>query len=138
MTATDSGTYRARDFHELVDMPVLVGALDVDSMEIGGKWYRLASYPRDRLAGFARETLWTHIEQMMPPMAEVFGETPWETYTTLLIFQDDFAGGSALEHRNSHVGIYQPQFIGTPPSSRSSRHTRSSTAGTSSGCGRLT
>ena len=48
-------------------------------------------------------------------MAAVFQETPWRD----LHHPDDlrpsrFGGGSALEHSNSHVGIYNPGFIGTP------------------------
>jgi predicted metalloprotease with PDZ domain len=31
-----------------------------------------------------------------------------------LIFDPSYGGGSALEHGNSHVGIYNPQFIGNP------------------------
>jgi predicted metalloprotease with PDZ domain len=51
---------------------------------------------------------------MVPAMSRVFAETPWTDYTTLLIFDSTFGGGSALEHSNSHVGIYNPGFIGTP------------------------
>jgi predicted metalloprotease with PDZ domain len=47
-------------------------------------------------------------------MAAVFQETPWRTYTTLLVFTREVDGGSALEHANSHVGIYNPGFIGNP------------------------
>lgn len=106
--------YTAADYHELVDMPIFVGALDLDSSRVDGKWYRLASYPQGNLAGGQRDTFWQWTRDMMPPMHAVFGETPWDTYTTLLIFDRDFGGGSALEHQNSHVGIYNPQFIGNP------------------------
>ena len=114
MTSTGTREYTAQDFHELVDMPVFVGRMDVDSTEIDGKWHRLATYPAGAMAGGGREMLWIQIRQIMPPMHAVFRETPWETYTTLLIFDEDYPGGSALEHRNSHVGIYVPGFIGSP------------------------
>ncbi len=39
---------------------------------------------------------------------------PYDSYTNLLIFDQDFGGGSALEHQNSHVGIYTPLLIGNP------------------------
>ena len=32
----------------------------------------------------------------------------------MLIFDPRFGGGSALEHQNSHVGIYNAGFIGNP------------------------
>jgi predicted metalloprotease with PDZ domain len=47
-------------------------------------------------------------------MSAVFQETPWQTYTTLIVFTQDIGGGSALEHANSHLGIYNPGFIGNP------------------------
>jgi predicted metalloprotease with PDZ domain len=42
----------------------------------------------------------------------VFGETPFDSYTTLIVFSDTYGGGSALEHQNSHLGIYTSQGIG--------------------------
>jgi predicted metalloprotease with PDZ domain len=107
-------TYRAGHYDELVDMPTFIGSFDLDSLTIGGKWYRLATYPQGVMAGQDRAAMWDHLQRMMPPMADVFGEVPWETYTTLLIFRDGLGSGSALEHSNSHFGIYDALFIGNP------------------------
>jgi predicted metalloprotease with PDZ domain len=104
-------TYRAADYHELVDMPTLIGRFDLDSVQVDGHWYRLATYPAGALSGGARSTMWEQIRKMMPPMAAVFGEVPWQTYTIEMVFPASFGGGSALEHRNSHLGIYTPQAI---------------------------
>jgi predicted metalloprotease with PDZ domain len=112
--ATGRHVYTAQDFHELVDMPTFVGRFDLDSASIGGKWYRLASYPEGALAGRERQLLWDQTRAMMPPMEAVFGEVPWADYTTLLVFEPSFGGGSALEHSNSHLGIYNPNFRGSP------------------------
>lgn len=98
--------YRAASYHDLVDMPLFVGRLDVDSNLVDGTWHRLATYPPGKLAGGARAAFWRQIQAMMPPMSAVFGETPFDTYTTLILFRPDFPGASALEHQNSHVGIY--------------------------------
>jgi predicted metalloprotease with PDZ domain len=115
MTATGSREYSAESFHEVVDMPVFVGRFDLDSVEIGGMWYRLGTYPEGAMAGGSRRALWQQIEQMIPPQEAVFEEIPWEHYTTLLVFDTTLdGGGSALEHSNSHVGIYDPQFVGNP------------------------
>lgn len=108
------GRYRAGSYHDLVDMPIFVGRFDLDSLLVDGKWNRLASYPAGTFTGAARQQFWEQLRRVLPPMARVFGETPWSTYSTLLIFEDSFGGGSALEHQNSHVGIYNPQFMGTP------------------------
>jgi predicted metalloprotease with PDZ domain len=108
------GRYRAANYHDLVDMPFFIGRFDVDSAMIENTWHRLASYPENQLRGTGRRTLWDQIKAFVPTQSRVFGETPWKTYTTLLIFEPSFGGGSALEHQNSHVGIYHPGFIGTP------------------------
>jgi predicted metalloprotease with PDZ domain len=107
-------TFVAADYHELVDMPMFVGALDVDSTIIDGHWYHLASYPRGAMEGDGRAVWWEQMEQMVPAMTAVYGDTPWDSYTTLFIFDDEFPGGAALEHANSHIGIYHPAFIGNP------------------------
>jgi predicted metalloprotease with PDZ domain len=106
--------YAASNYHELVDMPFFVGRVDYDSMQISGRWTRLATYPAGALTRTMREQFWEQIARMIPPQVAVFQETPWDTYTNLLIFERSYGGGSALEHGNSHVGIYNPQFIGTP------------------------
>ena len=109
-----AGRYRETNYHDLVDKPIFVGRFDLDSMQVEGRWHRLATYPAGAMAGPARSLLWDQIEQTVPAMSAVFGETPWRTYTTLLVFTREVGGGSALEHGNSHIGIYNPGFIGNP------------------------
>jgi len=106
--------YTARDYHELVDNPTFVGRFDLDSLQIGARWYRLATYPEGTMTGALRTQLWDEIQRMMPPMEAVFDHVPWNDYTTLLVFDPDFGGGSALEHASSHLGIYHPTFLGSP------------------------
>ncbi|HEX5004137.1 MAG TPA: hypothetical protein VFV65_02420 [Gemmatimonadales bacterium] len=106
--------YRAGNYHDLVDMPFFVGRFDLDSASVEGKWVRLASYPSGALAGASRTEFWTQLKQYLPTEIAVFGVAPYESYTNLLIFDEEFGGGSALEHQNSHVGIYTPLLIGNP------------------------
>jgi predicted metalloprotease with PDZ domain len=114
MRAAGPLAFTARDYDYLVDMPFFVGAFDLDSAEVAGKWVRLATYPAGKLVGGDRSTLWDQIKQMIPPMVAVFGEQPQERYTNLLIFDEGAEGGSALEHANSHLGIYSPFMVGDP------------------------
>ena len=115
MTPTPTpGAYREANYHDLVDKPFFVGKFDLDSMQVEGKWHRLATYPAGAMSGPARSLLWDQIAKTVPRMAAVFQETPWTTYTTLLVFTQEVGGGSALEHSNSHLGIYNPGFIGNP------------------------
>ncbi|HTT68799.1 MAG TPA: hypothetical protein VMF70_12300 [Gemmatimonadales bacterium] len=107
-------TFREGTYHDLVDMPLFIGRFDVDSELIAGKWTRLASYPAGRLAGEPRARLWRGLRSTIPASSAVFGVTPWDDYTVFMIFDDDYPGGSALEHQSSDVGIYTPRLIGTP------------------------
>ena len=107
-------TYGESNYHDLVDMPFFVGKFDVDSMQVAGKWHRLATYPAGALHDSARADVWNAISRMAPAETAVFGETGWPDYTTMMVFPDSFGGGSALEHARSHLGIYTPQLIGTP------------------------
>jgi predicted metalloprotease with PDZ domain len=113
-TAPAPGSYREGNYHDLVDKPFFVGRMDVDSVRIENRWHRLATYPAGAMTGPPRSLLWDQIGRMVPAMSAVFQETPWDTYTNLLIFTRAVGGGSALEHGNSHVGIYNPGFIGNP------------------------
>ncbi len=106
--------YRAGNYHDLVDMPFFVGRFDLDSTQVQGKWVRLASYPEGALAGAARTEFWAELEKYLPVEIAVFGVAPYDSYTNLLIFDQEYGGGSALEHQNSHVGIYTPLLIGNP------------------------
>ena len=101
------------NYHDLVDMPFFIGRLDVDSAQAGGKWYRVASWPAGAFQGMARTQFHRELAGSVPAMSKVFGEQPWNDYTVLLLFDSTFGGGSALEHANSHVGIYHPEFIGS-------------------------
>ena len=112
MKAVAARTWSASSYHDLVDMPWFIGRFDLDSMNLGGRLNRLATYPAGAMQGAARQQFWQQLERMTPVMAGVFGETPWDTYTTMLIFDEEYPGGSALEHQNSHIGIYNTGMIG--------------------------
>lgn len=114
MSTTGARTYSAKNFHDLVDMPFFVGKFELDSTRVADKWIRLASYPSGLLTGASRREFWGQIENLLPPMIAVTGETPFEHYTILTVFDSSFGGGSALEHQNSHLGIYTPFIIGNP------------------------
>lgn len=114
MTPGDTAhEYEAANFHDLVDMPFFVGRFDLDSATIEGKTVRLATWPASGFTGAARKRLWDDHRRMLPPMIRVFGSAPYDTYTTMIIFDSTSLGGSALEHQNSHVGIYTPLLAGS-------------------------
>lgn len=114
MRSTGPGSYAERTYHDLVDMPFFVGRFDFDSATVDGLNVRLATYPAGTLAGEPRAAFWAQYRALFAPQLKVFGERPFDSYTTLMVFPPEFGGGSALEHQNSHVGIYTPQGIGQP------------------------
>ena len=101
-------TYTATNYHDLVDMPFFVGQYDLDSAQIANKTVRMASWPKGSLKGEARTTFWDHQKKILPAMGAVFNDIPFDTYTTFIVFDSTPGGGSALEHQNSHLGIYTP------------------------------
>jgi predicted metalloprotease with PDZ domain len=107
-------TYRAANYHDLVDYPTFIGRFDLDSATIGGKTVRLATYPEGALRNPERGKLWDEHRRMIPEMVKVFGDTPYDSYTTMIVFDSTYPGASALEHSNSHLGIYSPFIIGHP------------------------
>ena len=104
-------TWTARNYHDLVDMPFFIGPLDIDSARVGDAMFRTVTYPRGILGGADRERFWDHVKKMVPPMVKVFGEMPVTTYVNLIVFDSSMAGAAALEHQNSHMGIYSPFII---------------------------
>ncbi|MFI5210517.1 MAG: PDZ domain-containing protein, partial [Gemmatimonadales bacterium] len=73
-----------------------------------------ATYPAGQLQDSARAGVWQDIKRMIPAEIAVFQEAEWPTYTTFMVFSTTYGGGSALEHQNSHLGIYTTQLIGNP------------------------
>ena len=105
-----TGEFTEPNYHDLVDMPLFIGRLELDSAQIGSKWYRLATYPAGTLTGSARTHFWDQMRQFMPPLIAVTGEAPFDSYTVMMIFDPSYGGGSALEHQSSHVGVYTPMI----------------------------
>ena len=121
-SGAEAGTYSEKNYHDLVDMPFFVGRFDFDSAQVGTKMARLATYPAGQLQDSARASVWQDIKRMIPAEIAVFQEAEWPTYTTFMVFSTTYGGGSALEHQNSHLGIYTTQLIGNPVLSSITAH----------------
>ena len=104
-------TYTASNYHDLIDMPFFVGPLEVDSTRIGETMFYTATYPRGIMSGRDRERFWDQVKKMVPPMVNVFGDMPVSTYTNLILFDSTLTGAAALEHQNSHLGVYSPFIV---------------------------
>ena len=112
MTPADAPrTFAALNYHDLVDMPFFIGSLDLDSVRVGETMFRTVTYPKGIMRGADRDRFRDHLTRMVPPMVAVFGEMPVSSYTTLILFDSTMSGAAALEHQNSHFGIYTPFMV---------------------------
>ena len=114
MTPAGERTYAEGNYHDLIDMPFFVGRFDVDSVKVSSKWLRLATYPSGSVPREERAAIFAALNRVVPPQVQVFGDVPWTTYTILQIVDSAKAGGSGLEHQNSHVDIIAPELVGAP------------------------
>ena len=114
MTSSGERTFAAGNYHDLVDMPFFVGRFNVDSVQISGKWLRLATYPAASVPASERSAVFEALNRVVPPLVKVFGDVPWTTYTILQIVDSSKSGGAGLEHQNSHVDVLSPDRIGAP------------------------
>lgn len=115
MTPGDSARqYVARDFHDLVDHPVLVGRFDLDSLKVMDKWMRLVTYPTGSVQGPRRAAYWDALSRATESLAAVFGEVPWSTYTVLQVATEEMQGMSALEHAESELAMVGTPFLDEP------------------------
>ncbi len=112
--AATPGTFTASTYHDLVDMPAFVGRFDFDSARVGEHWIRFASYPQGSVTGSDRQHVWRDLLEMIPPMAAVWQDVPFDNYTVMQIADSSFGGASGLEHQNSHVDVVSPLAIGDP------------------------
>ncbi|UCC73442.1 MAG: M61 family metallopeptidase [Gemmatimonadota bacterium] len=104
--AGEPGVYRASDYHDLVDNPTFVGHFAIDSVNVDGRWSRLAVYPaahfRDPARGMALEAL----GKIATTLHEMFGEVPYRRYTTFIYLADEnYLYVAGLEHSNSQFDI---------------------------------
>jgi predicted metalloprotease with PDZ domain len=115
MTPDDSThRFRAADLHDLMDHPVMVGRFDFDSAKVSDRWMRLATWPEGSVQGRRRAALWETLTRSVEPMATVFGEVPWRSYTVLQLATPDFPGMSALEHSESELALVGLPFLDEP------------------------
>jgi predicted metalloprotease with PDZ domain len=110
----DADRWLARDVHDLMDHPFFVGKFDLDSMRVAEKWMRLATYPVGSVSGDRRTRLWDALQRSVDPIARVFGEVPWRSYTVLQVADSGYGGMGALEHAESELAIVGAEYLDEP------------------------
>lgn len=106
-------TWRASNYHDLVDFPFFVGRLDLDSARIADRWFRMVTYPSNALTAPVRAEIWRQLKAITPPSVALFGDVPFDTYTLLQVVDPQIGGASGLEHQNSQLDIISPLGLGS-------------------------
>jgi predicted metalloprotease with PDZ domain len=115
MTPGDSlRHFRALDVDDLLDHPMFVGRFDLDSALVADRWMRLATWPVGSVQGRRRAALWDALTRSVEPLAQVFGEVPWKSYTVLQVVHDEVSGMAALEHSESELALVGTSFVDEP------------------------
>lgn len=115
MTPDDSThRFRASDVHDLLDHPIFIGRFDIDSARVADRWMRLATWPVGSVSGPRRAALWDALTRSVEPLALVFGEVPWRSYTVLQVAHPEVGGMAALEHSESELALVGTPFLDEP------------------------
>lgn len=115
MAPADSARhFRAADVHDLLDHPMFIGRFDLDSARVADRWMRLATWPVGSVAAARRAALWDALTRSVEPLAQVFGEVPWRSYTVLQVAHPDVGGMAALEHSESELALVGTPYLDEP------------------------
>lgn len=94
----DPWTRRAQDYHELVDSPMVMGRIDLQTQTIGGAAHHLATLGTDSMWDTSRAM--RDVAKIVEFEQKFWGEVPYEQYWFLNLATET---GGGLEHDNSCV-----------------------------------
>ena len=108
--AGQGGTYTAPDYHELADAMTFVGTHAVDSVQVDGKWIRIAVLPAAAYTPATSRSLRNSVTKLAQVQNKIMGGPPYDVYTVFWAVISEpigFAGG--LEHSYSHFNVMPDQ-----------------------------
>ncbi|TWT36742.1 M61 glycyl aminopeptidase [Posidoniimonas corsicana] len=97
----DANRFRADDFDQLYDRPILMGTLERIDFDVNGVPHAMIA---PELGRFDRAEFTHHMTRMIESAAALIGETPYQSYQFLGIGP----GPGGIEHGNSCVIGYSP------------------------------
>jgi len=101
-----NGAYRAADYHELADAMTFVGRYNLDSLQVDGKWIRLALWPATDYTPPVARSLRGAIEKMAQVQNRLMGGAPYDVYTVFFnVIHGPVNFGGGLEHATSQYDI---------------------------------
>jgi predicted metalloprotease with PDZ domain len=98
--------YRARDFDELVDSPIVAGEFVVDRFSVGSCEHVVVA--AGQLESWDRPRAVADLERIANGHLRLWGFFPFERYTFLLLLR---SGGGGLEHRDCTLVTTHPRAM---------------------------
>jgi predicted metalloprotease with PDZ domain len=115
LKSAPGGFYTAADYHELADAMTFVGRYNLDSLQVDGKWIRVALWPAADYTPAVAKNLRTGIEKMARVQNKVMGGPPYETYTIFFnVIHEPINFGGGLEHSAGQYDIMPAQAFADP------------------------
>jgi predicted metalloprotease with PDZ domain len=110
-----NGVYRAADYHELADAMTFVGRYSLDSLQVDGKWIRIAVWPAADYTPAVTRNLRGGIEKMAQVQNRLMGGAPYDVYTVFFnVIHEPVAFGGGLEHGSAQYDIMPAQAFADP------------------------
>ncbi len=101
-----AGPYTAPDYHELADAQTFVGKYALDSLQVDGKWIRIAVWPADAYPAPVQRTMRTDLQKIAQTENALLGGPPYEHYTVFFnVIREPINFGGGLEHSASQFDV---------------------------------
>lgn len=106
LKAAGNGAYSAPDYHVLADAETFLGHFSVDSLQVGGKWIRIAVWPESDYTPAVRNSMRTSVAKMADVQDRLMGGAPYDVYTIFFdVVRDTINWAGGLEHLYSQFDI---------------------------------
>lgn len=99
--ASEPNAYRARNFDNLVDCPVMLGDFDEDLATAHGKTIHVVIDKKGQYNAEQRKRLADMSARVIDSEGKMFGGLPYDEYWILFLSGQNLRIGGALEHENS-------------------------------------
>src|SRR6184192_2592960 len=101
-----SGPYSAATYHELADAQTFVGKYSLDSLQVDGKWIRIAVWPADAYSSGVQRNMRADLEKIARTENALLGGPPYDRYTVFFnVIREPVNFGGGLEHAASQFDI---------------------------------
>lgn len=101
-----AGPYTAVDYHELADAMTFVGKYGLDSLQVDGRWIRIAVWPADAFTPAVQRNMRSSVERMAKVQNQLMGGPPYDVYTVFFnVMREPINFGGGLEHSASQFDI---------------------------------